>query len=93
MRRIGALDHSIVGSIVGELSLFLHFLFAVDNDRSAVLGSMRYMPLSSFPATLQEDAEVMEHFPFRNVVLYPHKSNWLIDRRECRKVGVWRAST
>jgi len=89
---------AIIGSIVGsaistlELSLFLFFQFSVV-DNSAVAGTMIYMPLISFPATLQEDGEVMEHFPFRNIVVCPPKSNWLINRRESRKVGVWRAST
>jgi len=98
---IGALDDSIVGSIVGsiagsivgELSLFLFHPFSVDDDRSAVAGTMIYMPLFRFPARLQEDGEVMEHFPFRNIVVCPPKSNWLINRRESRKVGVWWAST
>jgi hypothetical protein len=94
-----AIIGSIVGSIVGsaistlELSLFLLFPFSVVDDRSAIAGTMIYMPLISFPARLQEDGEVMEHFPFRNIVVCPPKSNWLIDRRESRKVGVWRAST
>jgi hypothetical protein len=89
---------AIIGSIVGsaistlELSLFLFFPFSVV-DKSAVAGTMIYMPLISFLARLQEDGEVMEHFWFRNIVVYPPKSNWLIDRRESRKVGVWRAST
>jgi hypothetical protein len=93
-----AIIGSIVGSIVGsaistlELSLFLFFPFSVV-DKSAVAGTMIYMPLISFPARLQEDGEVMEHLPFRNIVVCPPKSNWLIDRRESRKVGVWRAST
>jgi hypothetical protein len=92
---------AIIGSIVGsaiialgsELSLFLFLPFSVVDDRSAVAGTMIYMPLISFPARVQEDGEVMEHFPFRNIVVCPPKSNWLIDRRESRKVGVWRAST
>jgi hypothetical protein len=94
---IGALDDSIVGSIVGssvgEVSLFLLFPFSVDDDRSAVAETMIYMRLISFPARLQEDGKVMEHFPFRNIVVCPPKSKWLIDRRESRKVGVWRALT
>jgi hypothetical protein len=89
---------AIIGSIVGsaistlELSLFLFFPFSVV-DKSAVAGTMIYMPLISFPVRLQEDGEVMEHFPFRNIIVCLPKSNWLIDRRESRKVGVWRAST
>jgi len=90
---IGALDDSIVGSIVGELSLFLLFPFSVVDDRSAVAGTMIYMLLISFPARLQEDSEVMEHFPFQNILVCLPKSNWLIDRRESRNLGVWRAST
>jgi hypothetical protein len=30
---------------------------------SAVAGTMIYMPLIRFPARVQEDGEVMEHFP------------------------------
>jgi len=90
---LGWIVGSIVGSIVGELSLLLLFPFSVVDDRSAVTGTMIYMPLISFPARLQDDGEVMEHFPFRNIFICPPKSNWLIDRRESRKVGVWRAST
>jgi hypothetical protein len=95
------LSDLIVGSTVGclisapgsEVSLF-HFLpFSVVDDRCAVAGTMIYMPLISCPARVQEDGKVMEHFPFRNIVVCPPKSNWLIDRRESRKVGVWRAST
>jgi len=92
---------AIIGSIVGsaiialgsELSLFLFLPFSVVDDRSAVAGTMIYMPLISFPAKVQEDGEVMEHFPFRNIVICPPKSNWLIDTRESRKVGVWTAWT
>ena len=58
---IGALDDSIVGSaiiglIVGsaistlEMSLFLFLPFSVVDDRSAVAGTMIYMPLISFSA-------------------------------------------
>jgi len=52
---IGALDDSIVGLIVGsaigsELSLFL--FFSVVDDRSAVVGTIIYMPFISFPARL-----------------------------------------
>ena len=43
-------------------------------DRSAVAGTMIYMPLISFPARLNEDGEVMEHFPFLNIVVCPPKS-------------------
>jgi len=59
-----------VGALGGELSLFLFFPFPVVDDRSAVAGTMIYMPLISFPARVQEDGkvmehlEVMEHFPF-----------------------------
>ena len=65
---VGSIVCSIVGSIVGsaiitlELSLFLFFPFSVV-DKSAVVGTMIYMPLISFPARVQEDGEVMEHFP------------------------------
>jgi len=102
---IGVSEDSIVGSVVdsafigsvistleSELSVFLCFPFSVV-DRSAVVGTMIYLPLISFPARFNEDGEVMEHFPFLNMVVCPPKSNWLIDRRESQNVGVWRAST
>jgi len=60
-------DSAIIGSIVGsaistlELSLFVFFLLSVV-DKSAVAGTMIYMPLISFPARVQEDGKVMEHF-------------------------------
>jgi hypothetical protein len=80
-------------SLGGGLSLF-HFLpLSLVNDRGAVAGTMIYMPLTSFLARVQEDGEVMEHFPFLNIIICPPKSNWLIDTRERRKVGVWRAWT
>ena len=69
------------------------FPFSVADDRSAIVGTMIYMPLISFPARLQEDGEVMEHSPFRNIFVCPPKSNWFMNRRESRKVGVWTAST
>ena len=55
-----------VGALGGELSLFLFFPFSVVDDSSAVVvaGTMIYMPLISFPVRVQEDGEVMEHFPF-----------------------------
>jgi len=65
-----------------ELSLFLYFPLSVVDDRSVVAGTSIYMPLTSFPARVQEDGEGMEHFPPRNIVVCPPKSNWLIDRRE-----------
>jgi hypothetical protein len=63
---------AIVGSAIStlELSLFLFFPFLVV-DKSAVAGTMIYMPLISFPARLQEDGEGMKHFPFRNIVVCP----------------------
>jgi len=101
---IGALDDLIVVSIVdlivgsatstlvSALSLFRFFLCSVVY-RSAVAGTIIYMPLISFAATLQEDGKVMEHCLFLNIVVCPPKSKWLINRRETRKVEVWRAST
>jgi len=83
----GIVGSAIIGSIVGsaistlELSLFLFFPFSVV-DKSVLAGTKIFMPLISFPARLQEDGEVMEHFPFRNIVICPPRSNWLIDRRE-----------
>jgi len=58
-----------------------------------VVGTMIYMQLISFPARLQEDGNLMEHFPCLTTVICPPKSNWLVDRRESPKVGIWRAST
>jgi len=81
---VGSIVSSIVGSIVGDLSLVLLFPFSEVDDRSAVAGTMIYMPLISFPWRLQEDGEVMEHFLFRNLVVCPPKSNWLIERRQSR---------
>ena len=93
---VDAIVSSIVYSIVGcaivdsisdsaispfELSLFLIFPFS-EVDKSVGAGTMIYMPLISFPAWLQEDGKVMEHFPFRNIVVCLPKSNWLIDRTE-----------
>jgi hypothetical protein len=46
------------------VSLFLFLPFSVGNDRSAVAGTMIYMPLTSFLVRVQEDGEVIEHFPF-----------------------------
>jgi len=54
-----------VGALGGEVSLFLFFPFSVVDDRSAVAGTMIYMPLISFPARVQEDGEVMEHLEVR----------------------------
>jgi len=79
---IGAIDDSIVASIVGGLSLFLICPFSVVCDMSALVGTMVYLPLISFPARLQEHGEVIQHFPFRTIVVCPPKFNWLIDRWE-----------
>jgi hypothetical protein len=76
---VGVSEDSIVGLVVGsvlsELSLFLFLPFSVVDERSAVAGTMIYMPLIIFPARVQEDGEVMEHFPSRNMVVCPPKSN------------------
>ena len=53
-----------VDALGGELSLFLFLPFLVVNDRSAVEGTMMYMPLTNFPTRVQEDGKLMEHFPF-----------------------------
>jgi len=90
----------ILGSIVGsaiialgsQLSLFLFLPFTVADDRSAVAGPMIDMQLISYPGRVQEDGKLMKYFPFRNIVVCPPKSNWLINKRESRKVEVWRAS-
>jgi hypothetical protein len=65
----------IVDSVLSELSLFLFLPYSVVDERSAVAGTMIYMPLIIFPARVQEDGEVMEHFPSRNMVVCPPKSN------------------
>jgi tetrahydromethanopterin S-methyltransferase subunit C len=94
---VGSIVDSIVGSVVStlgtEVSLFLFLPFLVVDDRSTIAGTMIYIPLVSFPARVQEDGKVIEHFPFQNIVVCPPKSNWLIDRREGQKLEVWRAST
>ena len=61
----GGFVDAIVGSAIStlELSLFLFFLFSVV-DKSVVAGTMIFMPSISFPARVQEDGEVKEHFPF-----------------------------
>jgi hypothetical protein len=86
---IGDSENSIVGWLIitlgSKLYLFLFLRLSVVDDRSVVAGTIIYMPLASFPASVQEDGEVMEHFPCRNIVVCPLKSNWLIDRRESRK--------
>jgi hypothetical protein len=64
---VGVSEDSIVGLVVGsvlcELPLFLFLPFSVVDEMSAVAGTIIYMPLIIFPATVQEDGEVMEHFP------------------------------
>jgi hypothetical protein len=89
----GLVVGSVISSLQSELSLFHLFPLSVVDDRSAVAGTMMYMPLNSLPARLLEDGKVMDNLPFRNIVVGPAKSNWLIDKRESRKVAVWRAST
>jgi hypothetical protein len=53
---------SVISSFENEFSLFLFLPFSVVDERSAVAGTMIYMPLIIFPARVQEDGEVMEHF-------------------------------
>ena len=76
---VGVSEDSIVclvlGSVLIEVSLFLFLPFSVVDKRSAVAGIMIYMPLVIFPVRVQEDGEVMEHFPSRNMVVCPPKSN------------------
>jgi len=83
---VGLIVGSIVGSAIStlgsELCLVLFLTFSVVDDRSAVVGTVIYMPLISFRARVQEDAEVMDHLPCRNIVACPPKSNLLIHRRE-----------
>ena len=76
----------MISSLESELSLFLFVPFLVVDERSAVAGIVIYMPLISFPARVREDCRVMEHFPSRNIVICPPKSNWVIDTREGRNV-------
>jgi len=84
---VGVSDDLIVGSVVGsaiigsviitlhsELSIFRFLAFSVVGSR-AVAGSMINMPLIRFPARLQKDAEVREHFPCFKIVVYLPKSN------------------
>jgi hypothetical protein len=51
-------------SLGGEHSLFLCLLFLVVDDRRAVAGKMIYMPMTCFPAMVEEAGKVMERFPF-----------------------------
>jgi hypothetical protein len=66
---------SVISSLENELSLFLFLPFSVVDERSAVAGTIIHMPLIIFPARVQEDGEVMEHFPSRNIVVCLPKSN------------------
>jgi hypothetical protein len=66
---------SVISSLESELSLFLFLPFVVVDERSAVAGTMIYMPLIILPARVQEYGEVMEHFPSQNIVVCPSKSN------------------
>jgi len=66
--------------------------FSVVDDRSAVTGTMIYMALIIAPARVQAEGEVMQHFLSQSIFVCPPKLNWLIDRRECWKVGVCRAA-
>lgn len=94
---VGDSDASIVGSsnitLLSQLSLLLCLQLLVVNDWSAVVRTMLHMQLMRFLATLQDDDEVMKHFPCRNIDVFLPQSNWLINRRESQKVEVWRAST
>jgi len=89
---IGSIVGSAISALGSQLSFFLFLPFSIVDVRSAVAGTMIYMPLISFTARVEEDGEVMEHFPFRNIVICPPTSNWLIDQRDSRNVGVSRAS-
>lgn len=62
---------SVISALDSELSLFLFLHFLVVDDRSAVAGTMIYMPLISFLARVQEDGKVMKHFLSRNIFVYP----------------------
>jgi len=72
---VGSIVDSVFSTLGSELSLFLFLPFLVVDDRSAVAGTMIYMPLVSFPERVQEDGDVMEHFLFQNIVVCPPKSN------------------
>jgi hypothetical protein len=65
----------VISSFENEFSLFLFFPFSVVDERSAVAGTMIYMPFILFPARVQEDGKVMEHFLSRNMVVCPPKSD------------------
>jgi len=71
---IRSLVGSAISALVSELSVFLFLPFSAVNDRSAVVGTVIYMPLISFPARVQEDGKVMDHFPFQNIVVCAAKS-------------------
>lgn len=52
-----------------EVSLIICYQLLVVNDRSAVTGTIIYMPLNCYPAWLQDDCKVMNYCPFRNIVV------------------------
>jgi hypothetical protein len=76
---VGVSEESVIGSMTthhkGELSLFVFLRFSEVVDRSAVAGTMIYIPLIRFPVRVQEDGEVMEHIQPRYMVVCPLKSN------------------
>jgi hypothetical protein len=53
-----------VGALRGEMTISLFLRFAVVDDRSAVVGTIMYIPLNSCLGTVQEDCKYMEHFAF-----------------------------
>ena len=54
---------SVISTLESLHSLFLFLTFLVVDDRSAVMGTMIYMHLISFPARVQEDGKVIEYCP------------------------------
>ena len=63
---VGDSEDSIVGSLIitleSGLSLFLFLPLSEVDDRSGVGWTVIYMRLTSFPARVPENSEVMEHF-------------------------------
>jgi hypothetical protein len=72
---VGLVVGSVISSVESDLSLFLFLPCSVVDESCAVAGLMINMRLIIVPAGVQEDGEVMEHFPSGNMVLCPPISN------------------
>jgi len=88
-----AITCSVVIPLVRELTLFPFLPCWVVDNRRTVTEIMIYMPVSSFPERVEEDGEVMEDFPSRNIMMCAPTSNCLIQKRKSRKMNVWKAFT